>query len=199
MSEKPDYMSDEEWEEWKKTHTPTIHVNVDSKEVEKILKEKIELEKELENKTTEAEDYKLKLVMVAEQNFERKKRELGAPDWINDPKTLKEWQENQPSNVSAGVTKLGSAQLGESSRGFDSIEELIDAMHRAEREGDKGAKLVLNQLFHKAMRGQAQPFKKMEFKGEVDVEGREKGLIETMNEEFREEQLRKKKERDEDE
>ena len=70
----------------------------------------------------------------------------------------------------AGTIPLTPEQMGTGGKeSWDSYEELIDDLHRAEQSGDTqrkaNAEHILNEMFHKAMVGQRAPFEGMEFKG----------------------------------
>ena len=117
---------------------------------------------------------------------------------LQDIKAIKEEHTQEDEKpIPSGVIPLSYNKDNKGGKeSWDSYEEMIDDLQRAEASGQKNAKLILNQLFHKSMVGQAQPFKKMVFKGKVDELGKERGLFETLRMEFRRRKLAEKKKRD---
>ena len=79
---------------------------------------------------------------------------------------------------------------------------MLDDLRRMESTGTPeekaNAELILNELMHKTLTGQRAPLKEMEFKGDVDIKGKEKGIFQTMREEFRKRKLAEKKKRDDE-
>jgi len=128
------------------------------------------LEEQLEEEKTLREDYESKLRLIAEQTFERKKKELNAPEWIKSPSALNQWIEanNDGKGGSGSVSLRGediSREKGNSGKlEFDSQEELIDYLRSESQKGNQEAKEQLNQLWTKVLRGiREQPRKVLGF------------------------------------
>ena len=166
-----------------------ITVKVDSKAMEDVIEDKVKLRADLE-------DANAKLSIVSERLFQYKKRDLGAPNSISTPQELMEWQENQKNNHEdpvgrggVGVVSLENQDnLGNNSEGYESEKEMIDDLRNKASLGDKNAKLILARLYVKTWQGRRESPRMIteEFVGEKDpLTGQEKGLIETMNEDFR--------------
>jgi len=135
-----------------------VQVVVTKKDDEK----KKELEQQLEEKTLEAEDYKAKLQMIAEKEFERKKRELDAPDEIDTPEKLMAWElaKKGKKKEPSGVVPLSPAQLGQSGqeepKSYSSYEEMLKDLHDQEKNGTPEeqayAKAVLDELVRRSVK-----------------------------------------------
>ena len=96
----------------------------------------------------------------------------------------------------AGQIPLSSEQTGGGDEeGFSSEKELIDSLRNKASLGDKNAKLILARLYVKTWQGRKEQPRmlKEEFEGEKDVlSGKEIGLIERLNQDFRKrEQMRR--------
>jgi hypothetical protein len=126
-----------------------ISVTVDSETMKREIAKNIKLEEQLESITTERDNLTSKLTILAEKEFERKKKNLNAPDSIKTIDELREWEsENRPDPVGLG----GSGNLslegnlkasGKLKEGFDSVESMIDYLHETKN------KPVLDKLWEK--------------------------------------------------
>lgn len=122
------------------------------------------LEQQLQEKSDEAEDYKSKLELIAEKEFERKKREVGAPDDIQTPEELKGFiTAKQPKREPAGTIPLTPEQLGDvsdkvnspdsvHSMTFDSYLEMLGVLEQRSKMGDSEADEVLKALAKQSTR-----------------------------------------------
>lgn len=106
--------------------------------------------------------------------------------------------EEKGSGIPIRVEKRGgsgqiplSQQSRGGSRSFDSVDEMIDDLRvRASAKTKEGEECqsILDELFRKAFKGQTETklaFKEPEIKGKILRGGREEGIIEKMNEQFR--------------
>lgn len=84
-------------------------------------------------------------------------------------------------------------------REFDSVESMLDEIRiRASAKTEQGLEnqAILDELFNKALKGQIETksaFKEVETKGKILRGGREEGVVEKLNREFREREKRKKR------
>jgi len=133
-----------------------VNVKIDTKNVEKLieqLKEKDlenkQLSEQLEEEKTIKEDYESKLKIVAEKALEQKKKELNAPDWINDPESLMKWAESEGKIEKGGKGSLSlrpedlSRENSQYSEGYDSIEDMINDLRA------KGDTETIEKLYRK--------------------------------------------------
>jgi hypothetical protein len=145
----------------------------DMKEAERIAREQLaklkksdpehfDLEKQLEEKTSEAEDYKAKLELVATKEFEKKKSSLGCSDpSIDSPDKLLAWEKGKTgySGTPSGSMPLSDAQIkgyvGKQGE-FTNEAEMISELKKREQNGDPEAKKILSLLYVKMARGLRQ-------------------------------------------
>jgi len=143
------------------SNTKKIEVTVDTGHIEDLIRR-------LKISEDEKEDFKQKLELLATKEFNEQKRKCGAPNSIETPNELLEWVRthkqaereadpvgyNKKHNIGAGQATL-SQQSGSGEHEFDSKEEMIDFLRRAERSRDseeaKNAKLILDDLFKHSM------------------------------------------------
>jgi hypothetical protein len=126
-----------------------------------------------EDLESENEDLKNKLSLLAQAEFEAKKKRLGAPSQITSPEKLKEWEEEQRALQSGDpIRQPSSGSLGlqdnlVNSEGYDSHEELIDDLRKRARSKDpkisQEADAVLKELWRKMIAGK-ESFKEKDFK-----------------------------------
>jgi len=137
------------------------------------------LEQQLEDAKTESEDYKSKLELIAEKEFERKKREVGAPEDIDTPEKLQGFiTATKKKGEPAGNVPLSPAQMGYNeddastkinspdsvhSMDFDSYMEMLAVLEARKQMGDDEAKRVLGQLAEKNIHTSST----FEFQGEL--------------------------------
>ena len=167
--------------------------NVDPQAIEKL---RGELEEERERAKT-AED---KLVMVAQAQFERKKKELDAPDYITDPKTLMAWKESQDSSSRppAGTVGLaGQTRSGGKGKGFKSYQDMIEYLQREEALGQESspeAKAILAEFHRKSLKARRQSDKgfSLEISEKDPRTGKELTLQEMLARRYRDTFIRKK-------
>ena len=136
-----------------------IKVTVDNAAIEDLLDDKLRLKAELA-------DSNAKLSLVAERLFQFKKRDLGAPQSISNPKELMEWQENQKNNNDDPIshnrkTGQGAGQIGlqgnlnggNNSKSWEDNEsmifELVQTKNIGTPEERKNAQAILNALWEK--------------------------------------------------
>lgn len=110
-----------------------INIEVDGSNVKEVLKQWKEDREELEAEKTLREDYESKLRLMAEEKLKQKKEKLGAPEWINDPATLKKWEEEQDKEGGKGNLPLSRSQKEKEGnfsekKGYDSVESMIDEL-----------------------------------------------------------------------
>src|SRR5271157_5284154 len=98
-----------------------LDVNANSPEARKFVKEILEKKDEqqgipanFKDIAEENEDLKNKLAIIAEKQFEKKRKEVGAPDSVNTPEKLQGFIEAkkqlEPKNEHGGVAPLNSYQ-----------------------------------------------------------------------------------------
>lgn len=169
----------------------TIDVNIDDKHTESLKKGSDEFNKFRDIVLKKAR----KVLSEAEiDHFGDSMTFTGLKSIAHASLEREKWLKEDDGSIPSGQIPLSGA-TGSKDLEFDSQEEMIDFLQREKSLGDKRANLILNELFKKTMTGQRAPIKEMEFKGEKDVEGKEKGLFETMREEFRKRKLAEKKKR----
>jgi len=146
--------------------TLKIKVETDTKALETITKLAEEnallrgSEKTKEELEEENEDFKAKLELLAEKELEARMSKLGIPEhernyFRENPEGLKAYEMAKKSSIPSPSFPLDSQQL-EAQKGFNSYEEMVEALRKAEREGNKEAKRILNTLMQKAMLGVKQ-------------------------------------------
>jgi len=127
------------------------------------------LEEQLEEEKTLREDYESKLRIIAEQTFERKKKELNAPDWIKSPSALNQWIKSEEEKSGSGTLSLRPEDLqrekgGSGQKEFDSEQEMIDYLRSEAQKGNLEAKKNLDTLWNKVLKGLASdPQKTLNF------------------------------------
>lgn len=163
-------MSEEEKEYYPKPKNMNVRVEVDSKTLKDSLKRQNQLEEELENERSEKESLELKVKLLAQKEFERKRERLGAPDNIKTISELREWQaENEnsgykPSGLdlplsqrAKGSLKLSSASDKRDDSGFLSHEEMVEFLTDKKLTGTpqerEEAKAILDELWKKLDKG----------------------------------------------
>jgi len=175
-------LTKEEYEALKTKPTQVIKVNIDSKQMEELIEEKKSVEEE-------RDDLAEKLNLIAENAFEKKKRELGAPDDITTPEQLQGYELAKKGNV--GNNQGGSAplnsQYGQQNQGeFSSMESLIDSLRDRSSANNKNmvdrtiAKNQLDALMTKAVLGQRETNKPFSYSPK---EG-DKGTLEMLKDKF---------------
>jgi len=142
------------------TEQPTkVEVTIKDKDGKKS-REK-ELEEELEQARIDAEDYRAKLELIAEKEFERKKREAGAPAEISTPEELMGFIQGKfgGKKVPAGNIPLTPAQTGEpysNEKEYATYEEMLQDLHYKEKHGtpeEKAySKSVLDELVKRSVK-----------------------------------------------
>jgi len=120
--------------------------------------EKTDAEEEIKRLREELEDRDSKLQLVFEKEMARKKKALGIPENADltpeQLKAIEEWGTRpQSGSVPAPNVPLNAAQMGQTTGGFSSYEEMIEDLRRRERQGDAQAKQILRELYRKALSG----------------------------------------------
>jgi len=146
-------------EQKKKNQAITINLVNSTKKTEQDKNESVE--DEIKRLKEDNEDLTQKLLLVAEKEFERKKRELNAPSWIDSPETLMKWEKDQTKGgvgtVSLSTEQLRSERNSPMEDGFDSNEEMIDYLqnlkHNGNEEQRQYAKGVLDRFWQKTLLG----------------------------------------------
>ncbi len=169
-----------------------LKISIDTKNLEEMNRRLIKTEEERDS-------YKDKLVSISEQLLEKKRLRLGCNDIsVDTPEKLMLWEQSQLDLIKnnkddpvgrggSGVIPLSKAQTGgKSGDEFSSIEELVDSLRNRSSVGDENAKVLLNELMSKVVRGLKEEPRKLsyEFKGKVDAFGHEQGLIQKINENY---------------
>jgi hypothetical protein len=146
-------------------------------------------DEKLEDVKAERDDYLAKLEIIAQKEFDKRRRELGAPEDIDTPEKLEGYKAAKKNNdAPSGTIPLSAEQLGDFSEDkvnsdksvhemeFDSIGEMLAVLEERNKKGDKEAGKVLGKLAQKSMRST----KEFEFEGELlkglqrlDKEGKE--------------------------
>jgi hypothetical protein len=199
-------VEDESLYEPKKTNKLKINVEVDSKQMKEALERQSQLEQELEAERTEKEDLQNKLRIVAEKALAKKRdyyRGLGytgSLETIEDVRNAKEWEGglDPVGRGGSGSLPLTPAQMGQSSEGYDSYEDMIFDLSERAKKGDKLAieqKRAIEEKFMNAIRSGDLPTiiydeNKPEFKGQPSIL---KKVLERQNERVRE-RFRERKE-----
>jgi len=108
---------------------------------------------------------------------------------------------------SGSLTLEGQNEGNSEGDEWDSVKEMISDIFSLSKSGSKRqqakAKAIIEKIHRKTWKGHEernQPFKSIEIRGEIDPEtGKEKGIIEMMNEEYRKrERLKREKKNAED-
>lgn len=168
-------LSDEEKREWLAKATKkgeSIKVTVDTEGIQEIIKRNRELEEQLEEKTTEAEDYESKLKLVAEEKLNIKRKKLDLPEtnpstgeaWtVEELKAISDSRPKDDRNVGAGNIPLTPQQTGHVSKGeeFESHKAMVDYLSELERSPDPekraSGKALKEELFRKQIEGMKDP------------------------------------------
>ena len=128
--------------------------------------------KELEGSTTEEnqaeikrlleenEDLSGKLDLIAQQTFEKKKRELGAPKEIDTPEKLEGFAraKGEYNPASGGTANLNDAQYGKGldddifTKQYDNPVDLVRDLRIQAQNGNEKAKMALDVLFLKGLK-----------------------------------------------
>jgi len=136
---------------------------------------------------------------ITPENFKERVSELKD---LKDLRRNAERDADPTAKPSSGVLTLRGQNYNPTEKdSWNSVSEMVRDLFTVRNAGSKRqqtkASLVIEKLHRKAWKGhekKGQPLPQIEFKGEVDPEtGKEKGLIETLNEEYRK---RKKLERE---
>lgn len=159
------YCTKEEYERVMRKKTSFNANSETDMEKAKILAEeqlaKLRNEPSREELRAELEDKTAKLEILAERELEKRMNELNIPEherayFHENPESLRAY-EMAKNQKPAPNAPLNAAQLGiEGQRGFNSYEEMVLALKQAEREGNKEAKEILNQLMYKSLLGLRQ-------------------------------------------
>ncbi len=194
--------SEESLEEFKERIGAKRKVGKLNAEDVEILREKYEEEK------AEKEELRTKLTLIAEKEFERKKRELGAPEDIETVEQLKGWARAKGKSDedleaerlaepvghgSGGQASLDQAS-GVSNKEYDSVESMIDDLRAKSQSSEdaqtrREAQAVLNELFAKSSRG----FLEQDKGKTVYIDKSKTPLKEQLNRKLREKALKKRK------
>ena len=168
-----------------------IEVNIDTTALEDYVRR-------LQKTEQERDDYKTKLIMVAEREFARKKASLGCKDpEVSTVEELKAWAETHdkayrdamPEKFGGSGQALLSQATGKSGLEFESKEGMINFLRDSAKSGDKEAKAILDELFLKSSKG----FLELD-KGKTVYEDKSKvPLSEQLNRGFRKKVLKKRK------
>lgn len=147
-------------------------------------------EEDIETLRAERDDLKNKLSLMAHQEMNRKIAALKKAGYTGRLETLEDVK-NAEASFDADPTRQGSSgtlslegNIEGNSEGYDSVEEMIDDLHRRKASGDtpeerETASKILTELLRKAISGKKQK----DFK--THVEGKEDTTIKGMNEEWR--------------
>lgn len=179
-----------------------IEVTLNTDKIEEIVRKNENLQKENQN-------YREKLLLLAQKKFEEKKKQYNCPSNIETPEELKVWvaTHSEAERRADPIGKGGIGQLsldqqsGRRNRTFNSQEELIDHLRQqADRKNEEGAraKAIIDEIWRKSLSGQKQLKRgagKVEYKGKIKPSGTEQGLGEFLAQEFR----KRRKQREEDE
>jgi len=132
-----------------------IDVNVEVKGMNELM-EQLKEERERRKKAEST------LQLIAEKEFAKKKKELNAPEYIDNPEQLMEWQEGKEllektSHGPAGVVGLAGQLTDYYDEGsYSSYSEMFADLHRQLHHGSKSekkrAKDILGKLSHKALK-----------------------------------------------
>jgi hypothetical protein len=171
MSEESIARAEQKAKEWleeqerklkEKQKTLDVHVSVDSKEMERLIKEKEELE-------SQNEDLKGKLEIISEKELE--KRLQGIPENLREyfrehPEQLQgfelgrgksESEPYSPRDRNQGSAPMNKFQMGSSAQqGFETVEEMIDDLRNRAHQGEREAEIILRKLFEKNVQGLKQ-------------------------------------------
>jgi len=130
--------------------------------VQDILKKKDEQQgvSNVQEIVEENEDLKNKLAIIAEKQFEKKRKEVGAPDEVNTPEKLQGFiAAKQGKPELGGVAPLNSYQMGGAQqatdlahRKFANIEEAIAVLQSEKRKGNAEAENLLTELWKRGIR-----------------------------------------------
>lgn len=133
------------------------------------------LEQQLEDAKTESEDFKSKLELIAEKEFERRRREANAPEDIDTPEKLQGFiTATKKKGEPAGNIPLTPEQMGDVTdkvnsaqsvhdMSFDSYMEMLGTLEARSKMGDDEARKVLGQLAEKNIHTSST----FEFEGEL--------------------------------
>lgn len=147
------------------------HVDLDKPEQRQLVKELIQRKdmqqafspEKIQDIAEENEDLKNKLAIIAEKQFEKKRKEVGAPDSVNTPEKLQGFIEAkksmEPKNEHGGVAPLNSFQCNGGQqqttdlahRKFANINEAIATLQAERRSGNNEAADLLDKLWQKSI------------------------------------------------
>jgi len=133
-----------------------LTVELDSKQMRDLMEENIRLKEQ-------RDDYRHKAGLIATIEFERRKKELNAPESIKTVEELREWEaehgdvddsgtEDNVGSGSAGSVSLSDNQQIKPKKVFNSQKEMIDHLTEREAQGDKEAGQILDKLTEKWMK-----------------------------------------------
>jgi uncharacterized membrane protein YkoI len=159
-------------EETGKTHKVNLNDPKDieaAKEVLAVAEKRLHGDSEKQELEEENEDLKGKLAMLAEINFQKKRKELGCTDpEIDTVDKLMSWQKGREGNPTApaGSAPLNDRQMGIQlsddimKKKFNSPQEMISYLRRLEKSDNpvqaNQAKNILNAMFEKWAREKKQ-------------------------------------------
>ena len=180
-------LTQQEYEALKSGKKAHIELSVDSKQLRDSLQDNIEKDQQIK-------DLEEKLNLVAQNAWEKKKREVGCNDpTVNDPDSLMAWEKGRNSvngqpmkPINAGVVPLSSQTQTSQPQAFESQEELIDSIRdrcsasNPDKQDRENAKLILDKLFEKSLKGQKDANKPFSYEME-----KETSISEMLNQKYR--------------
>jgi hypothetical protein len=128
----------------------------------------------------ENEDLRSKIDLIAQKAFEKKKRELNAPDEVNTPEKLMGYEMAQKAKTptspqNSGCVPLSSQTPANQDSAYGSYEEMVDNIRdRASAQNPNlqdrtQAKAVLDKLMEKAFSGQKESLKPFDYQMPKDI------------------------------
>jgi hypothetical protein len=118
--------------------------------------EKPDANSEIEKLRDERDDFKGKLEMIAEMEFNRQRQKLGAPDSVKSPEELMAYEKglkNANNSPPSGSAPLNEYQLGDGKLGFETMEQMIQHLHDNPTPENE---IILRKLWEKTLKGTSQ-------------------------------------------
>ena len=155
-----------------------IHVSVENEQMKQLLEQNSALQREKEALAKEVEenkDAKEKLDLIAQNAFEKIKKEPDVTEDITNPMELMAFERGKKSNVRetvhvpSGTVPLSTQQNNSNPQAFGTHEEMIDSIRdrasiqNPDKQDRKQAQAILDKLFEKSLKGQNESRKPFDY------------------------------------